>query len=198
MLILWAWSRKPEDIVFEDEAVKLILKNAIAMGNAYSARIPLIEGANQRIKIAKLSVATAARVFSTDETGEKIIVKPEHVQFAVDFINGIYRKPSLNYRGFSAGEYLDKQAASKNRDDVRQNLTINPAFAELCLRQDYIWAKTLEEQLNLARQDATEIISQYSQWRMLRESNSRGYYKTEGFIQILREWEATRLSDLGI
>jgi hypothetical protein len=198
MLILWAWSRKPEDIVFEEEATKLILKNAIAMGNAYSARIPLIEGANQRIKIAKLSVAVAVRVFSTDDTGEKVIVKVEHVQFAVDFINTIYKKPSLNYRGFSVGEYLDKKSAESNKDAVLKHLNILPAFAELCLRQDHIWARTLEEQLSIPRVEANDIISQFSQWRMLRESNSRGYYKTEGFIQILREWEADRLSELGI
>src|SRR5690606_2237233 len=91
LLVLWAWSRKPEDIIFSEEAIDLCLKYAIAQGKKYSSKIPLVEGANQRIKLAKLAVATACRVFSTDETGEKVLVNAEHVEFAYNFLESIYR-----------------------------------------------------------------------------------------------------------
>ena len=197
-LILWAWSRKPEDVVFENDAVELILKYAIRMGKIYSSQIPLVEGANQRIKLAKIAVATAARLFSTDEKGIKVIVKACHVQFAYDYLTQIYSKPSLNYKGFSAGEYLDAQAAIKNRTVVLSYLTANPSLGELCSRQDYVWARTFEEQLNLDRAGAAELISQLSKWRMLRDTGSRGYRKTAGFINILREWEAARIQEVEI
>jgi len=194
LLILWAWSRKPEDIIFEQSAVEQILKYAIEMGSIYSSQIPLVEGANQRIKLARLAAAAAARVFSTDETGEKVIVKECHVHFVYNYLNQIYSKPSLNYKGFSAGEYLDAQAAQKNRAVVLAYLTANPSLGELCSRQDYMWARTFEEQLNLDRAGAAELISQLAKWRMLRDTGSRGYRKTAGFISILREWEVNRLN----
>lgn len=192
LLVLWAWSRKPEHVVFEPEAVKKVLRGAIAMGKVYSSQIPLVEGANQRIKLAKLSVAAAARVFSTDETGETVIVKPCHVQFAYDYLNEIYSKPSLNYKGFSAGEYLDTKAAIANRSMVIAFLNANEDMAELCARQDFIWARTFEEQLNMDRNASAELIAQLTKWRMIKDSGGRGYKKTAGFIGILREWENIR------
>lgn len=200
-LILWVWSRKRDDIVFETESVKDILKFATRQGEVYSSRIPLVEGANQRIKLARLSVAVAARVFSTDDTGEQIIVKPEHVKFSYDYLNQIYAKPSLNYKGFSTGEYLDAQAAKMNHNTVIAFLASNPSLGELCARQDYIWSRTFEEQLNIDRQAANELISQLARWRMITDSGTRGYKKTSGFISILREWENRRTAaelDIGL
>lgn len=195
LLILWAWSRKPEDVEFEPSAVQDILKYATEMGVRYSSQIPLVEGANQRIKLARIAVATAARVFSTDASGEKVIVKPEHAQFAYEYLNELYAKPSLNYRGFSAGEYLDAQAAIQNRPMVLSFLESTPALAEICARQDFIWTRTLEEQLNLDRAAAAELIAQLSKWRMITDTGSRGYKKTSGFISILREWENIRMEE---
>lgn len=192
-LILWAWSRTADDVVFEREAVKLILKYASNMGVRYSSQIPLVEGANQRIKLAKLAVATACRVFSTDATGERVIVKPMHVQFAFDYLNMLYAKPSLNYLGFSAGEYLDAQAAIKNRSTVLAFLDGSPELATVCSRQEFIWTRTLEEQLNMDRTAAAELIAQLSKWRMITDTGSRGYKKTAGFINLLREWETLRM-----
>src|SRR5699024_4597781 len=65
--VMWAWSRRPENIVFTDEAVQTILESASKMGRTYSSRIPLVEPADQRLKIARLAVAAAACVYSTDD-----------------------------------------------------------------------------------------------------------------------------------
>ena len=188
-MVLWAWSRKPEDVIITDEATRLILKVATYMGRRYSSQIPLVEGASQRIKLARLAVAAACRVFSTDESGEKVIVTREHVEFVKDYLTEIYSKPSLNYAGYSASGFLDSQAAEKNREAVTSYLQANPDFAEICVRTDYIWARTLEEQLDVTREEASQIISQFSRWRMLQDANSRGYRKTAGFIGILRQWQ---------
>lgn len=194
-LVLWAWSRKPEDVEFDRDAVQLTLKYASDMGNRYSSQIPLVEGANQRIKLARMAVAVACRVFSTDETGQKVIVQAQHVQFAYDYLNQLYSKPSLNYRGYSAGEYLDAQAAIKNRQHVLAFLEASPGVSEICARQDFIWTRTLEEQLNIDRTAAAELISQLAKWRMITDTGSRGYKKTAGFISILREWENNRMQE---
>jgi hypothetical protein len=194
-LILWAWSRKADDVVFSASAVQLILKYATDMGERFSSQIPLVEGANQRIKLARLAVAAAARLFSTDVTGEKVMVHDQHVEFAYQYLMQIYSKPSLNYKGFSTGEYLDSQAAVKNRPHVLAFLSATPQLGELCSRQDYVWARTFEEQLNLDRNGAAELISQLAKWRMIRDTGQRGYRKTPGFISILREWENIRMQN---
>ena len=190
-LVLWAWSRKPEDVIIEQAAIELILKVATYQGRRYSSRIPLVEGASQRIKIARLAVAAAARVFSTDETGTQVIVTKEHVEFVRDYLEEIYSKDSLNYSGFSSGDFIDAQAAEKNSDGVLKYLQAMPELAELCLRSDYLWASTVEEQLNMSRADASGVIAQLSRWRMLSSGGKQGYRKTAGFIRILREYQET-------
>jgi len=53
MRTMWAWSRRPEHIKFEDDAVATILKLATQSGvTKYTSRVPLVEAADQRIKIA--------------------------------------------------------------------------------------------------------------------------------------------------
>lgn len=115
-LVLWAWSRRPDQIVFEQAATDLILKSATDMGRKYHASIPLVEPSDQRLKLARLAVATAARMHSTDPTGEQVVVKPEHVAFVVDYLDRIYNTKAMAYGEYSEqqrkGEVLEDDAAS--------------------------------------------------------------------------------------
>jgi hypothetical protein len=116
-LILWAWSRRPEQIVFSEATTDAIHLAATMFADKYHSTIPLVTGADQREKFARLSVAAAARVHSTDATGEKIVVKPEHVQFVVDFLTRAYDGDSMSYGEYSAqqrkGETIDPNTESE-------------------------------------------------------------------------------------
>ena len=119
-LLLFAWSRTSDQVEFSFEAEKLILEKAQIMGQKYSPQIPLVEASEQRIKLARLSVALAARVFSVDKTGEKIIVLPKHVQCIYDFLEKEYSRPSMGYDLFSAAY----RQASTLTEDKRKRLEI--------------------------------------------------------------------------
>lgn len=111
-LILWTWSRKKENIKFEHETEKLILQNAIDMGNKYSDNIPLVQATTQRIKLARLAVATACRMFSTND-GINVIVKPCHIEFVRNYLDRVYNTPNFNYGNWSLlkqqeGDITDK------------------------------------------------------------------------------------------
>ncbi|HBH13837.1 MAG TPA: hypothetical protein DDX29_12125 [Clostridiales bacterium] len=99
-LIMWTWSRKEENIKFTKDAEDEILKSAIDMSNKYSDAIPLVQGSVQRIKIAKLAVALACRLFSTED-GINVIVHKEHVQFITYYLQQIYDSPYFGYLDFS-------------------------------------------------------------------------------------------------
>ena len=104
MRVMWAWSRRPEQVIFTDEATAAILHNASKMGKKYASRIPLVEPADQRLKLARLAVAAAVSVYSTDD-GTSVIVKEEHVQFVVNYLNEVYDSRALSYDRFSADEF---------------------------------------------------------------------------------------------
>lgn len=100
-LVLWAWSRRPEQIKFTAEADREVIEAAIAFGRMYSPNIPLVQSENIRIKIAKIAAAIAARTFSTDRSGEMLFIETRHVECACQFLHMVYSKPSMAYDVYS-------------------------------------------------------------------------------------------------
>lgn len=119
-LILWAWSRRPDQVDFTDDAVTAILDGATAMGRKYHPSIPLVEPSDQRLKLARLSVAAAARVFSTDEAGERLVVREEHVAFVVAYLERIYSSPSMAY-----AEYSEAMNRGETLDDAERSAVLS-------------------------------------------------------------------------
>lgn len=160
---LWAWSRKPDDVIFTDAATKRILEKATEMGAKYSSTIPIVEAADQRIKIARLSVAAAACVFSSDEKGEKVIVKPEHVDFVVDFMNEIYCTKSFGYDKLSDQDRLITDTSDDNISKLRQGFLMLPLvdfneMAKVLYQLPYFSRATLEDYSGLGKDDLRMLL----------------------------------------
>lgn len=102
-IVLWVWSRKPEQIHFTEEATKFILESSVKLAGQYSATIPLIQGENARFKLAKLAAAVAGRCFSTED-GNSLTIRLEHAKTAVSLIHIWYDKPIMGYRQYSRME----------------------------------------------------------------------------------------------
>lgn len=104
-LVLWAWTRPDDAVVFGHETEEAILDLSEELSKEYSPAIPLVQPAEQRIKIARMAVALAVRLFSTDD-GQTVLVKPEHAQHIVDFLRQIYNKSSMSYNLFSMSQSM--------------------------------------------------------------------------------------------
>lgn len=98
--VLFAWSRQEKDVYFENEAVAEILREAKNFGREYSSGIPLVEPADQRLKLARISAALAIRTFCVDHTG-RVAVKKCHVEVVCAFLRRIYDDPVMGYKKFS-------------------------------------------------------------------------------------------------
>ncbi|TXH16789.1 MAG: hypothetical protein E6R03_04935 [Hyphomicrobiaceae bacterium] len=96
-LLRWVWTRTDRDVVWRAGAEEAAMAAATALGAKYVPAPPLVQAANARIKIARIAVAFAARTFSTDKSGLKIVVTKTHVQAAVDFLHMIYDAPAFGY-----------------------------------------------------------------------------------------------------
>lgn len=189
-LLYWAWSRHPNQVEFAAGAEEECLKQATAMSRKYVA--PLVEGAEQRIKIARLSVAAAARVFSTDSTGEKVVVHPEHVQFVCEFLDEIYSKPSMAFDIHSRVKLQDREIANEKevqarfelcRDDLRSLLGDAASFG----------IPDIQDFLGVTDRDAAfEFASFLVRCRCIRKGKF-GYYKLPAFIQFLRHFKRGRV-----
>lgn len=160
--VMWAWSRRPHQIVFEPDAEKSILKHATDMGRKYSSKVPVVEAADQRIKIARLAVACAACMFSTDN-GENVIVKPEHVDFVVNFMNRIYSTKSFGYDRMSKIEIDQSDASGSNIEQLLSQFLLIPAtdhneLANTLYGLTYFNRNTLEDYTGLPREDLRSLL----------------------------------------
>ena len=160
---LWAWSRRPEDVIFTDEATERILEKAIEMGAKYSSTIPIVEAADQRIKIARLSVAAACCVFSSDETGEKVIVKPEHVDFVVDFMDDLYCAKSFGYDKLSEQDRITSDTSDDNISKLRKAYLALPItdfneMSKVIYQLPYFSRATLEDYTGLSKDDLRMLL----------------------------------------
>jgi hypothetical protein len=160
--VLWAWSRKPEDIKFTAEATEHILAKATEMGARYSSKVPVVEAADQRIKIARMAVATACCVFSTG-TGEDVIVKPEHVDFVVDFMNEIYSAKSFGYDKLSDQDMVTSDTSEDNIKKLRSIFLTLPIMdfnemAGILYQLPYFSRMTLEDYTGLSKDDLKMLL----------------------------------------
>lgn len=160
--VLWAWSRRPEDIKFTPEAVSTILERATEMGRKYSSKVPLVEAADQRIKIARLAVSAAACVFSTSD-GKDVVVERDHVDFVVEFLNKIYGSKSMGYDKLSETVYAQSDTSKDNITDLVKKFLILPLpdhneMIDVLYKLAYFNRNTLEDYTGLSRDDLKLLL----------------------------------------
>lgn len=160
--VLWAWSRRPDDIIFTPEATEAILKKATEMGGKYTSKVPIVEAADQRIKIARLAVAAACCTFSSED-GIHVIVKPEHVEFVVNFMDRIYSTKSFGYDKLSEQEKNSSDQSEDSLSELRTSflalplLDINEMVTTL-YQLPYFSRAALEDYTGLARDDLKQLL----------------------------------------
>lgn len=138
ILLLWGWSRRADQIIFDREAEQLILQKAEEQGEKYSPKIPLVQSQSQRFKIARLAASAAVRTFSTDSTGENVIIRKEHVEAACEFIDREYSRPFFNYAHYSLIDHERDLRAKKMSDKVKAILHARTKLTHALLQYDVI------------------------------------------------------------
>lgn len=83
--IYWAWSRRPNQVEYSPRAKERIVEESKRIMKSYkTSSIPIVH-LGFRDVLCRLSVAMAALRNSTDDENEKVIVKEQHVEGAVNF-----------------------------------------------------------------------------------------------------------------
>ena len=101
--IRWVWSRTKEQVVLDRPILEHIVKLSDELNQSYDSHIAIF-GAEAWKKLSRVAIAVAGMLCSMDETGEKLIVKKEHVDWAKNFLVGLYDNSLFKLR-----EYVDDQ-----------------------------------------------------------------------------------------
>lgn len=182
-LINWVWSRKQDQIVWESGVENYVLERAQDLGRRYVPDPPLVQAENVRIKLARLAVAIAGRLFSTDETGELLVVDFEHVEAAEALLNAFYGMDSFGYKEHSATVIHERTQAERNEKSVRQYLAANEDALDVlkqCISGPFKM-RDFEEFGGLQRLEAQDVVKNLLQWRVVRRL-SKGYLRAEPIL----------------
>lgn len=194
-LVTWAWSRSVDQVLWQEGVETLVLDQAQNVGQRYISEPPLIQVENVRLKIARLAVAIAARLFSSDTTGECIVVKAEHVEAAVKMLDRFYKAPSMGYTNHSTRVLKDREKAKANEDFMTDWLRSRPEVFDALqsVGGDPFKLRDFEEFAALSRLDAQEVVTVLLKHRMARRQ-SKGYMRAEpALISLVKkldgEWD---------
>lgn len=201
LLVTWCWSRKPEDIHFIENSEPYIYEMTQKFAARYVEDVPLVQKQSFHLKLARLAVAVAARLFSTDETGEKVLVRRQHVDTALHFLDTVYGMDSFGYRRYSNRRILDAARARNNRAKTRSLVLGNEAIQNTLLRvmnHHKFKNRDFEERGGMMREEAAIAADELIDLGMLK-SMSGGYLKmTSELLDLMRDIRRERDEELDI
>lgn len=183
MLVRWVWSRRHDQVVWLKGAEEAVFEAAQQMGKRYIEDPPLVQAANVRVKIARLAVAMAARLFSTDETYQKVCVRKEHVWDAVAFLDRIYSLKGFGYAELSNERIKDRQEAKAKGAEIRKWMQGRQGLAKFLRANPNFKRQDLEEFMNVGREEANAIINKLWEASMVRKD--RGTIIVEPALHVL-------------
>jgi hypothetical protein len=88
-IVLWCQSRKPEHVVFTDDAIKEVEAQAKRFYQKFACSDFPVVSSDFDKKVAKLSAAWAGATVGTDETFEKIVVTKDIVEKACEWYDHV-------------------------------------------------------------------------------------------------------------
>ena len=168
--IRWVWSRSPEQIVIDKDTGYYIIEQANKMNQLYDCHIKIF-GTEAWKKIARLAVAIAGYVVSTDDSYENIIVTKEHVDHAVHFFQSIY-----DNKTFKLKEYVDheRKYVEVNNEAIANLQDIYTKYPSLILylEQASTGSKSmLEAASGLSRDELNKAINRLAKGLFVRFHN---------------------------
>lgn len=187
-LLLWSWSRRPEDVVWAAGSEEALRASAVLLGKRYVADPPLIQVQSVRMKLARIAVALAARTFSTTD-GKRLVVRKKHVSDAVEFLKNIYSNPVMGYQRHSKKEkQLDGLAeenfgiamrllAGQVKGQEEVGIRARAALMQASGRK-FLDARTYDG-------ESKDIYEQLVAWGLLRGARGVGYELSSKLLEII-------------
>lgn len=185
-LILWGWSRRRNEIKFTSNATNYILDCASEMGDKYTSKIPLVESADQRLKLARLSASLAIRTFSTEDS-KILIVRACHVEYVREFLEKIYSSQACGYEDFS--NLVKRETTIKDSEDIKKMLRELPyakSVVETFLDTKVFTIFDIIDWTEMEIDQCRSLIGLLVRNNAIKRYR-RGYIKNQSFITLLKE-----------
>lgn len=186
-LVLWAWTRSVKQVQFTDEATAAVMKYATEMSNKFTSDIPIVDKGSMRMKLARLSAALAARLFSCDESFENLIIYPCHVEYIAKTLDRLYSSPTFGYLDYTKAIQLTQQL--QDEDKVVDAISTTPYPSDLIkslLATNKVDVQDFQDWCAYDRESSLQLLSIFVRKHCLIR-DGRQYRKTAPFIFLLKD-----------
>lgn len=140
--IRWIWSRKPNQIILTDDITKFIVKEAKALNDDFLCSVKIFSTETWK-KLARLSIAIAGYMVSTNLDYTQIVVKEEHVKIAVKLLRSIYDNNIFKLREFVNEERKTLSCDLGDVNFIKEKLTRFPSVMNYLENNNNIAKNTL-------------------------------------------------------
>lgn len=182
-LILWSWTRENKEIEITKEAEDACFDLAKKMCKKYCSDFTLVNDAEQRIKLARLSTALAARLYSTPD-GKKLIVQKNHVVFIYHFLNRIYDSRYFQYDQWSVNQTAGSRLV--NVEEVEEFcVSIGPYGCGKFHEQRGMRLQDIEHYLGISHEEAKVKLSKLLLNNAMKRAKGDYYAKAPEFNTML-------------
>lgn len=182
-LVLWSWCREAHEILITEEAEDECYHLAEEMCKKYSSDFTLVNPAEQRIKIMRLSTALAARLYSTID-GKKLVVYKNHVRYIFNFLSRIYDSRYFKYDTWSINNIMGSKIVNE-AEVVEFCKSIGRDGCLKFLELKVIRCKDIEEYLGITADEAKAKLSKLLLNNAMSRSKGDYYKKSPQFNTIL-------------
>lgn len=134
-LIRWAWSRKKDQVIFDQHVEQYIEHVALDLNKDFGSNVKII-GVEGVKKIARISTSIAACCFSCSDDGESVVVKKEHVDWVKDFLIDCYDNDIFRLKEYVT---IERKMSTTNDEinlQVAGLLKSYPMVIQVLLEQD--------------------------------------------------------------
>lgn len=123
-LVLWAWSRKPEQVVWSEKAQNAVHDLADSLADEFSIGIPVMLRNEAPIRLGRMATALAARLFASPD-GHTLSVRTEHVVGAYELYQRFLSDANLGVTEIKSDEHATIHAGDEHANDLRDLLKIH-------------------------------------------------------------------------
>lgn len=186
-LVLWAWTRKRDEVIFTEEATAAVLEAANYFCGKFTDAIPIVDKGSMRYKIARLSAALAARTFCCSEDFSTLYVLPCHVEYITRFLDRNYSSSVFGYADFTTA--IKATTELEEPEVIRAKISTLPFPKDIIknmLASNDMDIHDLQDWCGWERDEAQSLLSFFVRKHGVTR-DGRKYRKTAPFISLLKE-----------
>jgi hypothetical protein len=200
--ILWAWTRKKEDLIYGNHTLEAIRDESRKLIDKYkTTEIPLVINDIYE-KLSRIGFSFATLFHSTDDNHEKVILKPIHIWLACTLLEGLYNHQNCSFDQYVSVLRLNSNLTDKEYKKIIEDfftaradfVDINRTLFELFLTNDCFSLSDLEAHLGIGKNAVGDRIRLLRIHRLI-TTKKWGYYKTARMINFLRCWNQEKLKE---